>query len=66
MADAYAALSAVVLVDRDLDAVLQEISEIARAALPGSDATSITLVRGDRAWTAAHTGELAQRADELQ
>jgi GAF domain-containing protein len=64
--DAYVALSRVVLVDRVLDDVLQEICHIARGALPGAEATSITLVRGDQAWTAAYVGEMANQADELQ
>ena len=64
--DTYAALSRLVLVDRSLDDVLQEISAIALQALPGAEATSITLVRGDKAWTAAYVGEMANAADQLQ
>jgi hypothetical protein len=43
----------VVLVDRDLDDVLSEITRIARWAVPGPDAASITLIRGHKAFTAA-------------
>jgi GAF domain-containing protein len=64
--DPYQALAALVLVGRPLDAVLGEIATIACRALVGAEATSITLVRGDRAWTAAHTDQLAVDADELQ
>lgn len=64
--DTYRALASVVLVDRPLDDVLSEIVAIANRALVGAESTSITLVRGDRAWTAAHTGQLAVDADELQ
>ncbi|MGN6303128.1 MAG: ANTAR domain-containing protein [Angustibacter sp.] len=64
--DTYQALAAVVLVDRPLDDVLGEIAGVASRALAGAEATSITLVRGERAWTAAHTGPLALDADELQ
>lgn len=64
--DTYQALAAVVLVDRPLDEVLGEIATIACRALVGAQAASITLVRGDRAWTAAHTDQLAVDADELQ
>ena len=65
-ADLYQALAGVVLVDRGLDDVLDEICSIANSALAAAESTSITLVRGDRAWTAAHTGQLALDADELQ
>jgi GAF domain-containing protein len=64
--DTYQALAAMVLVDRPLEQVLSEIVSIAHRALGGAEASSITLVRGDRAWTAAHTGQLAVDADELQ
>ncbi len=64
--DTYQALAAVVLVERPLDDVLGEIVAIANRALVGAESTSITLVRGDRAWTAAHIGQLAVDADELQ
>src|SRR3712207_9415716 len=37
-----------------------------RSSIPGAESTSITLIRGERAFTAAHTGEMALAADELQ
>lgn len=49
-----------------LEQVLQQLVTIAKDALPGADEVSTTLVRGDRAWTAAHTGQLALDADEMQ
>jgi GAF domain-containing protein len=66
MTDAYKALAQVVLVERPLTDVLSEIAAIAQKWLPGSEATSITLVRGDKAWTGAYSGHLALEADELQ
>src|SRR3954463_1882736 len=60
------ALSRVVLVDRGLDEVLDEVTSIARRGIPGAESTSITLIRGDRGFTAAHAGEMALAADELQ
>ncbi|PKW27510.1 GAF and ANTAR domain-containing protein [Phycicoccus duodecadis] len=63
---AYKALAQVVLVDRPLEDVLNEVAAIAQAHIPGSEATSITLVRADRAWTAAYSDQLALDADELQ
>ncbi len=59
-------LSQVVLADRSLDDVLGEVTDIASRSIPGAESTSITLIRGDRAFTAAHTGEMALAADELQ
>ena len=59
-------LSRVALVDRTLDDVLGEITRIAASGIPGADATSITLLRNDRAYTAAYHGDMALAADELQ
>ncbi len=66
MQDLWRDLSQVVLADRPLDDVLGEVTGIASRSIPGAESTSITLVRGDRAFTAAHTGEMALAADELQ
>jgi ANTAR domain/GAF domain len=49
-----------------LEDVLQRLVDIAKDALPGADELSTTLVRGEKAWTAAYTGRLALDADELQ
>jgi GAF domain-containing protein len=49
-----------------LEQLLQQLVNIARDALPGADEVSTTLLRGDRAWTAAYTGQLALDADEMQ
>ncbi len=59
-------LSRVVLVDRTLTDVLTDITRIAVQGMPGSEATSITLIRNDKPFTAAHSGEMALAADELQ
>lgn len=59
-------LSRVVLVDRTLDDVLGDITRIAATGIPGAEATSITLLRDDKAFTAAYHGEMALAADELQ
>ena len=49
-----------------LEEVLQRLVGISKGALVGADEVSTTLVRDDRAFTAAHTGQLALDADELQ
>ncbi len=59
-------LARVVLVGRDLTDVLTELTGIARRAMPGSESTSITLIRHDEPFTAAYDGQLALDADELQ
>jgi len=59
-------LSRVALVDRTLTDVLADITRIAAQGIPGAESTSITLIRGDKAFTAAHHGEMALAADELQ
>jgi GAF domain-containing protein len=59
-------LSRVVLAERTLEDVLTEIVAIASRGIPGAESTSITLVKGDKPFTAAHFGEMALAADELQ
>jgi GAF domain-containing protein len=59
-------LTRVVLADRTLEDILTEIVTIASRGIPGAESTSITLIKGDRAFTAAHFGEMALAADELQ
>jgi GAF domain-containing protein len=59
-------LSRVVLAGRTLTDVLTEIVTIAAKGIPGAESTSITLVRGEDAYTAAHFGQMALDADELQ
>src|SRR6185295_13474108 len=53
------ALLGVRLDRRPLDEVLRQLVDLAKEALDGADEVSTTLVRNDRAWTAAYTGELA-------
>ena len=60
------ALSRVVLVDRTLEDVLGEITSIAKRGIPGAEAVSITLLRNDKAFTAAYDGAMSLAADELQ
>jgi GAF domain-containing protein len=59
-------LSRVVLVHRTLTDVLTEVTAIAARGIPGAEASSITLLRADKAFTAAHFGDMALAADELQ
>jgi GAF domain-containing protein len=59
-------LAQVVLAGRDLADVLNDITGVAKRALPGAEAASITLIRGEKAFTAAYDGQMALDADELQ
>jgi GAF domain-containing protein len=59
-------LAGVRLVDRDLADVLSEITGIGNRAIAGSEAASVTLIRGGKAGTAAFHGELAREAEQLQ
>ena len=59
-------LSRVVLVDRTLSEVLTDVTAIAARGIPGAEASSITLLRADKAFTVAHFGDMALAADELQ
>jgi len=52
--------------ETSLDEVLNRIARISQEALEGVDDVSITLVRGDKPYTVAYTGQLALDADELQ
>jgi GAF domain-containing protein len=64
--DNVADLARIGLANRALEDVLRDIAEVAHAALPGAESTSITLIRGGRPFTAAHVKQLALDADELQ
>src|SRR4051812_23975854 len=59
-------LARVVRVDRHVGDILGEITSVARRAARAFDAASITLIRGDKAFTVAHDGDVALDADELQ
>jgi GAF domain-containing protein len=59
-------LSRVEFAGRDLRDILADITAIAARGIPGAESTSITLVRGDQGYTAAHFGAMALAADELQ
>jgi GAF domain-containing protein len=64
--DLHEDLARVVLVDRDLGDILTDITSLARRAAPAFDAASITLIRGEKAFTAGYEGQMARDADEMQ
>jgi GAF domain-containing protein len=66
LTDLHKQLAEVILVDRALADVLSEITEIGHRAIGRAEATSITLIRGDKAFTAAFHGQMALDAEEMQ
>ena len=62
----HEALARVIVADRELSEVLTEITRIARRAMPGVEAASVTLIRGEKPFTVAYDGQMALDADELQ
>ncbi len=64
--EAFAELGNVRLADVDINTLLDKIAELAKRTIPGASEVSVTLLRGDKAHTAAFTGELALNLDEVQ
>ncbi|MEV1320214.1 hypothetical protein AB0J14_29535 [Micromonospora arborensis] len=64
--DAFAELGRIKLGETDLPGVLTRVSELARRTIPGAEEVSVTLMRQKGAHTAAFSGEMALRLDELQ
>ena len=65
-AGALAALSGMLLADRPLSEVLEEMTVLAKQVLPDTPEISLTLVKADDAETAAFTGAIALELDERQ
>jgi GAF domain-containing protein len=63
---ALAELGRINLAENDLHGVLDRVAQLTRRTFPGADEVSVTLVRGNAAETAAHTGPLALVLDEWQ
>lgn len=63
---AFTELGRIKLGETSLDEVLARVADLAKRTLPGATETSVTLVRGSNAHTAAFTGQLALDLDELQ
>jgi GAF domain-containing protein len=64
--DALSALNSVRFSGEPLSKILEQLTAIAKDALVPKGETSITLVRQNKAWTAAFTGQLALDLDERQ
>jgi GAF domain-containing protein len=64
--EAFTALGRIVLGERSLDEVLDQVSQLARRSIEGADEVSVTLIRDEKTRTAAFTGEVALALDERQ
>jgi len=65
-ATAYASLSKLVFADRPLADTLEKVSVLATQALSETPEVSLTLIEGERAWTAATSGPEALHLDQRQ
>ncbi|MEU5784550.1 GAF and ANTAR domain-containing protein [Micromonospora lupini] len=65
-AEAFFELGRIKLGETDLSGVLTRVSELAQRTIPGAEEVSVTLMRREGAHTAAFSGEMALRLDELQ
>ena len=59
-------LHALLREERDLDAILADVVQMAKRRIPGTDEAAITLIRNKKAGTVASTGGMAVPLDELQ
>ena len=59
-------LAGIVLAHESRETVLDRVTTAAKRGIGPADEVSMTLIDGDRAYTAAHTGALALDADEVQ
>ena len=64
--EAFAELGRIRLADVEIDTLLDKIAQLAKRTIPGASEVSVTLVQGDDAHSAAFTGALALRLDEMQ
>ena len=64
--DALARLGRIRLAEYSMPRLLEEIAALAQQSLPGHPETSVTLLSGGRATTAAFAGRLARELDEAQ
>jgi GAF domain-containing protein len=64
--DLLVRLTTIAAADTSLEAALDRVVAVVDEALPGVDAVSITLLRGEEEFTAAYSDDLALRLDKLQ
>ena len=59
-------LSAALTAGKDMSQILDQVVQVVRQHVPGAEQSSMTLVRGNKAATAASTGPLPVALDEIQ
>ena len=64
--EAFAELGRIKLADVDINTLLDRIAQLAKRTIPGASEVSVTLLQGGNAHTAAFTGEMALKLDEMQ
>jgi GAF domain-containing protein len=64
--EAFAELGRIRLADVDINTLLDKIAQLTKRTIPGAGEVSVTLLQGNKAYTAAFTGELARNLDEMQ
>lgn len=64
--EAYSELARIDFANHDLRAVLGRVADVAKRTLIEAGDVSVTLLRGNRAYTAACTGPVALELDEVQ
>jgi transcriptional regulator with GAF, ATPase, and Fis domain len=64
--DAFVELGRLRLTDTNTQELLTQVANLVGQSLPGADQASVTLVRGERAHTAAFSGLTALHLDEVQ
>ncbi|HEY0485519.1 MAG TPA: GAF and ANTAR domain-containing protein [Mycobacteriales bacterium] len=65
-AGALLELAEIVYEGETLESVLDRVARVAKRTVPGAEEVSVTLIRDDKPFTAAYTGQLALDADEIQ
>jgi GAF domain-containing protein len=65
-AESLLELATIVYSGETLQSVLERVTQVAKRSLPGADEVSVTLIRDEKPFTAAFTGQLALDADEMQ
>ena len=65
-AESLLELATIVYSGETLQSVLERVTQVAKRSLHGADEVSVTLIRDEKPFTAAFTGQLALDADEMQ
>lgn len=59
-------MGALLVSEESVQSALDLICRLAHATLPSTTGAGVTLIRGGKRWTAAHSDEVVRKADDLQ